>query len=189
MPSLAVSTSKPARARRRLVIRRTVSESSTIMTSGLPGWTTAIFGTSGATRSTLRIELRNVGPLRDLDGIDDQDDLAVAQHRGAGDSGHARRAAARCSSRPLPGCRSFRRHGRPPRSGRSAAAAPDCCAWTPGSDAGRRGAAAGNGTDSSRPGSRRAAGRTCRRAVGLDVLHLLDHRRRQRPQPAARTRR
>ena len=36
------------------------------------------------------IELRHVGALRELDGVDDQHDLAVAEHRRAGDSGHPR---------------------------------------------------------------------------------------------------
>ena len=74
------------------MILRTVSESSTTMTSGGRGGSggTRRLGATCGVSTHRASNARHVGALRELHRIDDQHDLAGAQHRRARNARHAR---------------------------------------------------------------------------------------------------
>ena len=86
------STAKPSRVSSRLVILRTVSESSTIITSGcVETGATGARGRSPIARSSpCGSNFGTSARCGELHRVDDQHDLAGAEHRRAGDAGHAR---------------------------------------------------------------------------------------------------
>ena len=90
MPSRAVTTSKPSRVSRRVVNLRTVSESSTTITSLRADDAAALAALGGEALVFVRVVADDARPLRKLHRIDDQHDLAGAEHRRAGNAGHAR---------------------------------------------------------------------------------------------------